>query len=92
MIRFKQTRNVAGGTMVRLSFSVGAVVGLAWFTDWPGTMIRAMALMAGAIAEAGYATWAVRPQLQHELAPTNPPAKGEPRPTETSSGSICLWP
>ncbi|MBP8000740.1 MAG: hypothetical protein KA314_07290 [Chloroflexi bacterium] len=78
MIRFKQTRNVAWGTMVRLSFSVGAVVGLAWFTDWPGIIIGAMALMAGVIAEAGYATWAVRPQLQHELAPTNPPAKGEP--------------
>ena len=76
MIRFKQTRNVAWGSVVRLIFSGGTVMGLAWLTDWPGIIIAATALMAGVIAEAGYATWAVRPQLRRELAPTNPPAEG----------------
>lgn len=78
LIRFKQTRRVAWGTAVRLVFSAGVVVGLAWGTDWPGIIIGAAALMAGVLAEAVYATWAVRPQLQHELAPTQPPAVGEP--------------
>jgi hypothetical protein len=76
MIRFKKTRNVAWGTVVRLIFSAGAVVGLALWTEWPGIVIGATALMAGVIAEAGYATWAVRPQLRQELAPSQPPADG----------------
>lgn len=78
MIRFKQTRNVAWGSMVRLAVSAGTVLGLAWATDWPGIVIAAAALMAGVMAEAGYATYAVRPQLRHELSPSNPPAEGDP--------------
>ncbi len=78
MIRFKQTRYVAWGSIVRLMVSAGTVVGLAWGTDWPGIIIAATALMAGVIAEAGYASYAVRPHIRRHLAPTSPPAAGDP--------------
>lgn len=67
MIRFQQTRKVAWGTMVRLTASAGVVVTLALGTSWPGVIIGSLALMAGVIAEAVYATVAVRPLLRHTL-------------------------
>lgn len=78
MIRFGQTRKVAWGTAVRLLASGGMVVGLALLTPWSGVIIGATALMAGVIAEAIYATVAVRPLLRTELHPDNPPQLEEP--------------
>ncbi|MGH2535975.1 MAG: hypothetical protein ACRDHL_01110 [Candidatus Promineifilaceae bacterium] len=63
MIRFNHTRKVAWGTAVRLAASAGTVIGLALLTDWPGVAVGATALMAGVIAEAAYATIAIRPIL-----------------------------
>ncbi len=68
MIRFDATRKVAWGTAVRLVASGGAVVVLAFASDWPGVIIGSIALMAGVVAEAAYATVAVRPILHNELA------------------------
>ncbi|MBE2202708.1 MAG: hypothetical protein IAE79_29115, partial [Anaerolinea sp.] len=79
MIRFGQTRKVAWGTAVRLLASGGTVAGLALFTPWSGVIIGATALMAGVIAEAIYATVAVRPLLRAELHPDNPPQFEEPQ-------------
>lgn len=78
MIRFNQTRKIAWGTMVRLAASGGTVAALALGTNLPGVIIGSTALMAGVIAEALYATWAVRPLLHTELAPEHPPAPGDP--------------
>jgi progressive ankylosis protein len=69
LIHFGYTRVVAWGTAVRLVASGGAAVGLALWSDWPGVAIGATALMAGVIAEAAYATVAVRPLRRNELAP-----------------------
>jgi hypothetical protein len=40
---------------------------LALWSGWPGVVIGSSALMAGVLAEAAYATFAVRPLLNHEL-------------------------
>jgi hypothetical protein len=47
-------------------------------SDLSGVVIGAAALMAGVAAEAVFATVAVRPLLQNQLAPTAPTASGEP--------------
>ena len=78
LIRFNQTRMVAWGTAVRLVISAGTVIGLATFTDWPGIIDGALAWMVGVIAEAAFATWAVRPLLRNELGPDSPAAEGPP--------------
>lgn len=78
LIRFNQPRKMAWGTAVRLLASGGTVIGLAIWTEWPGVISGATALMAGVIAEAFYATVAVRPLLRQELAPERPPAEGDP--------------
>jgi hypothetical protein len=78
MIRYKQTRKVAYGTAVRLLASGGAVVTLALWSDLPGVVIGSLALMAGVVAEAAYATWAVRPLLRQHLSPGEPVAEGTP--------------
>lgn len=70
LIHFNQPRKMAWGTAVRLLTSGGTVIGLATFTNWPGVVNGATALMAGVIAEALYATAAIRPLLQNELAAT----------------------
>lgn len=67
MIRFNQTRKVAWGTVVRLTFSGTTVIVLALWSGWPGVIIGSSALMAGVLAEAAYATFAVRPLLNHQL-------------------------
>ena len=77
MIHFGQTRKVAWGTAVRLVASAGTAVSFAILSDLPGVIIGAMSLMAGVLAEAGYATIAIRPILTVELAPNQPPAPGE---------------
>ena len=78
LIRFNQPRQMAWGTAVRLLASGGTVIGLALGTEWSGVINGATALMAGVIAEAVYATIAVRPLLKHELSPQAPPVSGEP--------------
>lgn len=78
MIHFGQTRKVAWGTAVRLLASGGTAVSQALFSDWAGVIIGASALMAGVVAEAIYATIAVRPLQRHYLTPNSPPAAGPP--------------
>jgi len=70
LIHFNQPRKLAWGTAVRLLTSGGTVIGLATLTDLPGVVNGATALMAGVIAEAIYATIAIRPLLQNELSET----------------------
>ncbi|MDX1664334.1 MAG: hypothetical protein R3272_11095 [Candidatus Promineifilaceae bacterium] len=69
LIHFGYTRVVAWGTAVRLAASGGTAIGLALYGAVPGVVLGALALMAGVVAEAIYATLAVRPLLQNELAP-----------------------
>jgi hypothetical protein len=78
MIHFGQTRKVAWGTGVRLIASVGTAVSLATLSGLPGVIIGAMSLMAGVLAEAAYATIAIRPILNDELASDQPAAPGDP--------------
>jgi hypothetical protein len=78
MIRYKQTRKVAYGTAVRLLASGGVVVVLALWSPWSGVVIGSLGLMAGVLAEAAYATIAVRPILRVQLAPSAPAAEGTP--------------
>ncbi|MFW6042305.1 MAG: hypothetical protein ACOC9C_01340 [Chloroflexota bacterium] len=68
LIHFGYTRYVGWGTAVRLLASASTAIGLAFLSGLPGVIIGALALMAGVIAEAGFATWAVRPLLNSELA------------------------
>jgi progressive ankylosis protein len=72
LIRFNQPRQMAWGTAVRLLVSGGTVIGLAVWTDLPGVINGATALMVGVIAEAIYATIAVQPILRAELSPERP--------------------
>ncbi|MBK8986682.1 MAG: hypothetical protein IPM39_11470 [Chloroflexi bacterium] len=76
MIHYGATRKVAWGTAVRLLASGGTAVCLALFSSWAGIIIGATALMAGVVAEALYATVAVRPLLRRHLAPDSPAAAG----------------
>jgi hypothetical protein len=69
MIRYDHTRSVAWGSAVRLVSSGGTALLLSMVTDWVGVIIGACSLMAGVIAEASYATLAVRPILANELGP-----------------------
>ena len=78
MIRFDQTRKVAWGTVVRLASSGGTALFLATMTEWEGVLIGSSSLMAGVIAEAAYATIAVRPVLEHQLGPDGRPATERP--------------
>ena len=73
LIRFNRPRQMAWGTAVRLLASGGTVIGLAVWTDLPGVINGATALMVGVIAEAIYATIAVQPILQNELRADQPP-------------------
>lgn len=68
MIHFGRTRPIAWGTALRLAVSAGTAVGLAMWGGWPGVQLAAVALLAGVVAEALFATWAVRPILNNELA------------------------
>ncbi len=76
LIRHKQTRQVAYGTAVRLLASGVVVIGLAVWGEWPGVIIGSLGLMAGVVAEALYATWAVRPVLRQLAAA--PPSERAP--------------
>jgi hypothetical protein len=76
LIGFGQPGKMAWGTAVRLAASGGAAVLLGLFSAWPGVVIGATALMAGVVAEAIFATVAVRPLLQNQLGPTSSPVAG----------------
>ncbi|MCP4416570.1 MAG: hypothetical protein GY805_08105, partial [Chloroflexi bacterium] len=78
LIRFNRTKMVAWGTALRLVISASTVIGLATFTDLPGIVDGALAWMIGVVAEAAFATWAVRPLLRNELGPNSPVAVGTP--------------
>ncbi len=70
LIHFNQPRKMAWGTAVRLLTSGSTVVGLSLLTELPGVVNGTTALMAGVVAEAIYATIAIRPLLQNELSET----------------------
>lgn len=72
LIHFNQPRKMAWGTAVRLLTSGGVVIGLSLWTNWPGVVNGTTALMAGVLAEAVYATLAIRPLLQNQLSPSAP--------------------
>ncbi len=74
MIRNKQTRFVAYGTVVRLITSGGTVIALALWGQWPGVIIGSVGLLAGVIAEASYATITARPIIRAHLSPESAPA------------------
>jgi hypothetical protein len=78
LIRFGQPGKLAWGTAVRLAASGGTAILLGFASDLAGVVIGATALMAGVMAEAIFATVAVRPLLQNQLAPTAPVASGHP--------------
>jgi hypothetical protein len=78
MIRYNHTRKVAWGTVVRLSASGGTIMLLSLLSQWPGVVLGSVALMAGVIAEALYATIAVQPILRIELGPESPKFDGTP--------------
>jgi hypothetical protein len=72
LIHFGFTRRVAWGTTVRLFTSGGTAVILATATEWAGVIIGTTSLMTGVIAEAIFATIAVRIILKNQLAPGSP--------------------
>lgn len=76
LIRFGRTHRVAWGTAVRLVASGGTVFALAMWTGLPGVISAAIALMTGVLAEAIFATLAVRPLLKAELGVAAGIAKG----------------
>ena len=76
LIRFKQTKKITYGTVIRLFASGGTVIGLAIWGEWPGVYIGTTAWMTGVVAEAIYATIAVRPLLKNQLAPGSVVAEG----------------
>lgn len=78
MIRFDRTRSVAWGTLLRLMASGGTALILSQMTDWAGVIIGATSLMAGVIAEALFATIAVRPILRGPLGPDSTPTAVAP--------------
>jgi len=73
LISFGDTRKVAWGTAIRLVTSGGTAIGLAIRGSWPGIHIGAVALVIGVVAEAIFATVAVRPLLRRELAELSQP-------------------
>ena len=75
LIHFGFTRRVAWGTVARLITSGGTAVILFTTTDWAGVIIGTTSLMTGVIAEAIFATIAVRPILHNQLAPASPQAE-----------------
>jgi hypothetical protein len=77
LIRFNQTRKVGWGTIVRLVASGGSAIGLAVWGRWPGIVVGTVALMAGVITEAIYATIVVQPVLKNELRPAASPTTGK---------------
>ncbi|GMQ79051.1 MAG: hypothetical protein BMS9Abin02_1604 [Anaerolineae bacterium] len=78
MIRYNQTRKVAWGTVVRLLSSGGTVIVLATSSQLPGVVIGSLALMAGVISEAIFASIAVHPILTKELSPSGPISPEKP--------------
>jgi hypothetical protein len=76
LIHFKQTKKITYGTVIRLFASGGTVIGLAIWGEWPGVYIGTTAWMSGVLAEAIYATIAVRPLLKNQLAENSPAAAG----------------
>lgn len=74
LIGFGQPGKMAWGTAIRLIASGGVAIICGLFSDLAGVVIGTSALMAGVIAEAAYATIAVRPLLRRQLAETASPS------------------
>ncbi len=72
LIAFGRTRWVAWGTAVRLLGSGGTAIALAVAGTVSGVLVGAIALVVGVVAEALFATWAVRPLLADELSQVDP--------------------
>lgn len=72
LIHFGQPSKMAWGTAVRLLATILIGVGLGSLSNWPGVLIGAASLMGGVIAEALFATVAIRPLYQTVLSPNSP--------------------
>ena len=70
-----RTRMVAWGTALRLVGSGGTAISLAVKAEVSGVLVGTIALIVGVVAEALFATWAVRPILRQDLWPE--PKSGE---------------
>lgn len=78
LIGYGHPGKMAWGTAVRLLASGGVAITLGLYSDYAGVIIGTSALMAGVLAEAIFATIAVRPLLKNELGPEAPTAAGDP--------------
>ena len=72
LIGFNQPKKMAWGTAVRLSVGLITILLLVLFTNWPGVIVGTSALMAAVISEAIFASVAIRPLLQTNLAADAP--------------------
>ncbi|MBZ0111434.1 MAG: hypothetical protein K8J08_03155 [Thermoanaerobaculia bacterium] len=76
LIAHSRTRMVAWGTAIRLVGSGGTAIGLAVWGEVSGVLVGTIALMVGVVFEALFATWAVQPVLDRELALAAPAESG----------------
>lgn len=77
LVRNRQTRRVAYGTVFRLATMSLAAAGLALGTRLPGACIGALALSSGVVAEAAASRWMARHLVRDLLAPgDSAPAPG----------------
>jgi progressive ankylosis protein len=74
LIRYRETRLIGMGTLLRVCTMLGTGSLLYWFMRWPGTMVAASALMASVIAEAIFVHVASRATIKKEFvyAPDTP--------------------
>lgn len=77
LIGYGHPGKMAWGTVIRLIVSGGTAVLLGLFSQFAGVIIGTTALMAGVVAEALFATMAIRPLLKNQLSPQAPAAEGE---------------
>lgn len=68
LIKFDRTQTVAIGTLIRLLSAVAIAISLAIFTDVSGIVLAACTWMTGVVTEAIYATFAIRPLFNQQLA------------------------
>lgn len=67
LIRNDKARAVSLGTSMRLVFEVGVAGGVFWFTNWDGVTTASIAISAGVVFEAIYATVRVRQVVRLNL-------------------------
>ena len=86
LIHFNRTRLVAWGTAVRLATVVTVSAGFLAWGRWPGIYLGSVALTAGVLAEALYATLAARPTVRR-LMTAAPAATGSAAASAEPSGA-----